>query len=236
MKEDLLKLKDMQELDNGIRAGEEQIARLRAKAGELSEELRDFKQSVGKQGEEARAAKLHMKSKEAELEAAEADVKKLESQLNAATSNKEFAAIRHQRERVKERISAIEDDLLKIMDKIEGGDDRLEGLKQEVAAREGDAEDKKRDIGEKVEGIKAHSEELRRKRKALAETLPRRMLEMYERIHKGRPDGKGVAPVRNFTCMGCQMTLPPNVVNNLMKGVEIQTCQSCSRILYLDTS
>jgi hypothetical protein len=74
---------------------------------------------------------------------------------------------------------------------------------------------------------------LKRREDALFHVEPEH-LAIYERIHRGKPDGKAMAPVRNFACLGCQMGLPPNVVNNLMVGEKLQICQSCSRILYLD--
>ena len=44
---------------------------------------------------------------------------------------------------------------------------------------------------------------------------------------------KGVALLRNQTCTGCHMRLPIAVINTLMRGADIQICDSCGRYLYL---
>ena len=58
---------------------------------------------------------------------------------------------------------------------------------------------------------------------------------MY-RIHKGHPDGKAIVAATNFVCKGCNMAVPPNIVNYLMQGDRLIVCKSCQRILYLPES
>lgn len=234
MKEDLERLKELQRLDDGIRAGDESVARLRKQADDLEAEIARMQQSMGKRGDEARALKLHAKAKEAELAAAEAEITKLEQQLNQATSNKEFSAIRHQMETVRAKASRIEDETLAMMEQIEGGDETLRQMKGDLSQHEAGAAEKKAEIQEKIAAVEEHRAELVGKRRELAEQIRPSLFDLYERVHKSRPDGKGVAAVRNFACLGCQMTLPPNVVNNLMIAQEAQVCRTCSRILYLD--
>ena len=57
------------------------------------------------------------------------------------------------------------------------------------------------------------------------------LLSMYERIRKAK-DGLAFVLVKGSTCQGCFMELPPQVVNELMKGDKIVTCERCSRLLY----
>jgi len=44
---------------------------------------------------------------------------------------------------------------------------------------------------------------------------------------------RGVAVVRNQVCTGCHMRLPIGVITTLMRGEDIQVCDSCGRYLYL---
>ena len=234
MKEDLERLKEIQRLDDGIRAGAEAIARLRSQAEALDEGLRRTRDSLGERSEEGRSLKLHVKAKEGELAEAEAEISKLEQALNQAKSNKEFAALRHQIQTVRGKASKLEDETLSMMDRIEGGEEAIRRLQGDVGKRESEADAKKAEIQEKIASVEEHGAELSERRRALAEQMPPGLLALYERVHKSRPDGQGVAAVKNFACMGCQMTLPPNVVNNLMLALEPQVCRTCSRILYLD--
>jgi predicted nucleic acid-binding Zn-ribbon protein len=38
--------------------------------------------------------------------------------------------------------------------------------------------------------------------------------------------------VKNGTCQGCNMNIPPQLYNVLQRGVSIEICPSCSRIIY----
>jgi hypothetical protein len=41
-----------------------------------------------------------------------------------------------------------------------------------------------------------------------------------------------VVSVRNGTCQGCNMNIPPQLYNVLQRGQTIETCPSCHRIIY----
>lgn len=61
--------------------------------------------------------------------------------------------------------------------------------------------------------------------------IPQPILGHYERlVARGK---KGVALVRNHTCTGCYMRQPLGKITTLMRGDDIQLCDSCGRYLYL---
>ena len=61
--------------------------------------------------------------------------------------------------------------------------------------------------------------------------IPPPILLHYDRLMaRGK---KGIAAVRNQTCMGCHMQVPLGVVMTLMRGTDIQLCDACGRYLYL---
>jgi predicted nucleic acid-binding Zn-ribbon protein len=66
---------------------------------------------------------------------------------------------------------------------------------------------------------------------ALRAKIPAQILGHYERlVARGK---KGVALVRGQVCSGCHMRLPIGVIMTLMRGEDIQLCESCGRYLYL---
>jgi hypothetical protein len=61
--------------------------------------------------------------------------------------------------------------------------------------------------------------------------IPPQILGHYDRlVARGK---KGLAPVRNQVCTGCHMRLPMAVIMSLMRGEDIQLCDSCGRYLHL---
>jgi predicted nucleic acid-binding Zn-ribbon protein len=61
--------------------------------------------------------------------------------------------------------------------------------------------------------------------------IPPQIVAHYDRlVVRGK---KGVAAVRDQVCTGCHMRLPMGVIMTLMRGQDIQLCDSCGRYLYL---
>ena len=61
--------------------------------------------------------------------------------------------------------------------------------------------------------------------------IPSQILGHYDRlVAHGK---KGLAAVRGQVCTGCHMSLPIGVITTLMRGDDIQLCDSCGRYLYL---
>jgi hypothetical protein len=81
------------------------------------------------------------------------------------------------------------------------------------------------DFGETADkNAEARADELRGK-------IPQPFIGHYERLRvRGK---KGVAAVRNQVCTGCHMHVPIGQINVLMRGEDIQLCESCGRYLYL---
>ena len=65
-----------------------------------------------------------------------------------------------------------------------------------------------------------------------AKTLPPAMVKRYERLREQRR-GIAVVEARDGSCLGCNMSIPPQLYNNLFRGDELITCPHCHRILVL---
>jgi hypothetical protein len=64
--------------------------------------------------------------------------------------------------------------------------------------------------------------------------IPAPFLGHYDRLRaRGK---KGLALVRNQVCTGCHMRQPVGKITIVMRGEDIQLCDTCGRYLYLDES
>lgn len=61
--------------------------------------------------------------------------------------------------------------------------------------------------------------------------IPEPILGHYDRLRARKK--KGVALVRNQSCAGCHMRVPIGQITVLMRGEDIQLCESCGRYLFL---
>ena len=61
--------------------------------------------------------------------------------------------------------------------------------------------------------------------------IPQPFLGHYDRLRAR--DKKGLAAVRNQVCTGCHMHQPIGKITIIMRGEDVQLCDSCGRYLYL---
>ena len=58
------------------------------------------------------------------------------------------------------------------------------------------------------------------------------MLQEYEKILHSR-DGLAIVTIKDNSCGGCHMLVPPQVINLIKMYEHIVTCEVCNRILYI---
>ena len=61
--------------------------------------------------------------------------------------------------------------------------------------------------------------------------IPQPILGHYDRLRAR--ERKGVALVRNQVCTGCHMRVPIGQITVIMRGEDIQLCETCGRYLYM---
>ena len=54
----------------------------------------------------------------------------------------------------------------------------------------------------------------------------------YERLRKKFPSGDVLVPMKDEVCTGCNMHLRPQIVNEILQGHKIHSCQHCGRLLF----
>lgn len=83
-----------------------------------------------------------------------------------------------------------------------------------------------------IEFGEATGKDLEAKAAELRKIIPQPFLGHYDRLRAR--DKKGVALVRNQVCTGCHMRQPIGKITIVMRGEDIQLCDSCGRYLYVE--
>jgi len=171
------------------------------------------------------------RDRESDLEAHESQVAKLRARLSELKTNKEYQAHLFEIEMANKKKGAIEESILLLMDRIEKVQAEMtQGkVKEEEAKRSFTAEKQRLDA--LTERFKTEMTELEERRRALTAALDSGLLARYDRIKATRKD-IAIAPIRNGICSGCRLQLPPQLVAEVRRSDELQTCSYCHRILY----
>jgi uncharacterized protein len=63
-------------------------------------------------------------------------------------------------------------------------------------------------------------------------SVEQRLLAIYDRV-RGARGGLGLVPAVAGRCKGCNMVVPPQLYNEIHKGLQVHQCPSCHRILFV---
>jgi predicted nucleic acid-binding Zn-ribbon protein len=150
--------------------------------------------------------------------------------LAQAKNSKEYMAAQREIEQRREGLTAREGEIAKLVEAVDA-------KKKLLADKAGDVEALKASIAKDVDAAKARMAEIeakiaeqRAERDKLAAAVKPEVLKRYSNIRMRR--GLAVVSVRNGTCQGCNMNIPPQLFIVIQRGLTIETCPSCHRIIY----
>jgi len=201
--------------------------------------IKELEDSFHKKGEVLRQEDSSLKSllvkqkeKENELASKEETIKKCQGQLYQIKTNKEYSAMQHEIKGHEADKSVLEDEVLIVLDEIEVEKKVIEGHKAELKEEEKKLGEEKAKVNAELKDIEERLKSLNAQRSEMASKIDKRMLGKYERILKGK-DGLAMVPVREDSCGGCNLNLPPQVINEIKMKKDLVFCESCARILYI---
>lgn len=172
------------------------------------------------------------KDKELELGTREENAKKLQNQLYQLKTNKEYQAMLQQIDSAKADASVIEDKILEILDQFDKVKKESNLEKEKLQEGEKIFNNQKKQIEDRISQIDSRLEQLEAQRKQVIPNIAPKILSQYERILKNR-DGLAIVSVKDNSCLGCNMFVPPQVINLIQMYERIITCEICNRILYI---
>jgi predicted nucleic acid-binding Zn-ribbon protein len=170
------------------------------------------------------------KEKETAFDSKEKSISVYSIELSSVKSNDVYKAVLLKIEKAKSDKSAIENEILELMDKIEkesvivkSAEDELKKLEKKVKNDIGEFENFIKKLEKEVTAVETEREEHKLK-------ISKTILMQYERIRDGR-DGRGICFINDESCGGCGMMLRPQLINQSYKCHELVFCDNCSKIL-----
>lgn len=173
------------------------------------------------------------KEKELELASKEEGAKKLQTQLYSLKTNKEYQAMLQQIQDAKTDASVIEDKILELFDQADKVKNDTEREKERLKEEEKVFNAQKNNIEDRVREIDDRLSQLQAQRKQIIPQIEAKILGQYERILLNR-DGLAIVSVKDNSCGGCNMFVPPQVINLIKMYERIITCEICNRMLYIE--
>jgi len=198
---------------------------------DLEQSLARHRADVAKTRDALAELQKQRRKQEGDLQAVEARIAKYQGQLMEVKTNKEYTAMLHEIEAVKDERGAVETRILQAMDAA----DTLEGaIKQKEAAL---SEEQQR-VSAGLAKLKQEEQEAS-ERKASLEIdrtrleggLPPDLVSEFARVSRAR-GGLAVSRVVAGLCQGCSVRIQPRVIQQVRRNEGMLRCDSCRRFLY----
>lgn len=231
LRDDIKLLSEVQDFDTTIRKLEKQkndippeIIDLRRKIAQIEGEIAE----IEKESEELRNER---RQKEMELDEKIEALDKYRAQKNQIKTNEAYSALLKEIQDMEKEKADLEDGIFSFMERREELSNLIKDKKECLAKHRGNLVHLEEKNNKRIEQLEKEFSEQTDKRNSIASRVDVKLVSRYEKIRKAK-DGLAFVAVKNNTCHGCFIELPPQVVSELMKGDKIVSCERCSRLLY----
>ncbi|MCK5594844.1 hypothetical protein KAI19_01540 [bacterium] len=175
------------------------------------------------------------KLKEVELDSGSESINKYKTQQYSVKTNKEYTSLQHEIGEIHEKNSVLEDEILLFMEQADIAHENIEKKTDEIKLENEKIEREEQENKKKINRLEQELQKKKEDRKNLVATINDAFVSRYERI-RDLKNGIGIVNISDGTCGGCNMELPPQVINNAKTVKGITVCERCSRILYVKES
>ncbi|OPY65458.1 MAG: putative zinc ribbon domain protein [Syntrophorhabdaceae bacterium PtaU1.Bin034] len=231
MNEELETLSQVQKVDTKIIENEKKRALGPQKIEEMAREIAETKERLSREKEIIEELEKERRKKEQELETEKAQIKKAESKLYEVKTNKEYQAMLKEIETARGTNDKTEEDIILLMERIEELKKDYQSSSKALAIREKEVAEETKELEKQIETVGSVVTKLRVERERLLAGVSEDVKARYNILIEKRA-GVAVVNVRNGTCLGCFMNIPPQLFIEVMKNNRLITCPSCNRILF----
>lgn len=231
IEEQIKMLLELQELDKEIFEKKWMLEAIPEKKKELDSLLEEKTVSLKNLDDESKTLQLKRKDKETDLGTKEETIKKYQGQLFQTKTNKEYTVLEKEIASTKADNSLLEEEILKLFDEADEIKQKVDKEKEVFAEEKIKIEEEKKKLEEEKKQAETEHGELNNKRTSFREKIDKSFLSKYERILENR-DGLAMVPIEGDACGGCNMNLPPQVINETKLKAQLTFCGNCARLLY----
>jgi predicted nucleic acid-binding Zn-ribbon protein len=221
----------LQSLDQRAMALEKEVAALPKHIAAIEKALDAHLRKLDADKAALTANQKERKRIEGEIQVQQQKISKLRDQMLGAKTNEQYKAFQHEIEYLEKEIRKHEDRILELMTESEALDGNVKKADAALKEEKKLVEAEKAKARERTAADQTALDEIKQERTVVAKKLPAPTAAAYDRIFKKR-GGIVVAEASGGRCSACQITLRPQLFQDLRRGDALMFCESCGRILY----
>lgn len=221
----------LQEVDNRLAELTREIAALPVHIKEIEKKLTSHERKLEVDRAALAANQKERKNCDVNIQTQEQKISKLKDQMLGAKTNEQYRAFQNEIEFCQNEIRKSEDRILELMTESEPLDKNVKAAEIALKTEKAQVEAEKQQARDRTAVDQKAAQELQTERAAIVKDITPATYQRYERVRKGRR-GVAVAEAIEGRCSACNMVIRLQFFQDLKKGDQIMSCESCTRILY----
>jgi predicted nucleic acid-binding Zn-ribbon protein len=221
----------LQEIDNRLADLAREIAALPVHIAEIEKKLVSHERKLDADRAALTANQKERKKCESDIQMQEQKISKLKDQMLQAKTNDQYRAFQNEIDFCQNEIRKLEDRILELMGESEPLDRNVKVAETALKGEKAQVEAEKQQARERTAADQKAAAELQAERAGMVKEMAPAIYKRYEQVRKSRR-GIAVAEALDGRCSVCHLTLRPQFFQDLKKGDQVMSCESCQRMLY----
>ena len=230
MQEHIKSLQKLQTVDLRIRELTEGLTRYPNEINDLRKNLLEKEESIKLKETSLSELKTQRDGLESSLRSNQESIKKSEERLFAIKTHKEYEALQKEITDTRKENLEIEDRTIAVMAEIEETEAALSEEKENYATLEEQYAQQIAEKKKKIEELEISRKPAEKEKSEILSKIDPKILPLYEKIFKR--NGRALALAENEKCTSCNINIPPQLYNEILKRIKLVQCPSCKKILY----
>ena len=230
MQEHIESLQKLQTVDLRIRELTEGLTRYPNEINDLKKDLLEKEESINLKETSLSELKTQRDGLESSLSSNQESIKKSEERLFAIKTHKEYEALQKEITDTRKENLEIEDRTISVMTEIEETEAALAEEKENYATLEEQYAQQIAEKEKKIEELEISREPAEKEKSEILSKIDPKILPLYEKIFKR--NGRALALAENEKCTSCNINIPPQLYNEILRRTKLVQCPNCKKILY----
>ncbi len=230
MEQRIESLQKLQTVDLIIRELTEGLRRYPDEINNLKKDLLEKEESISLKETNLSELKTQRDNLESSLSSNQESIKKSEERLFSIKTHREYEALQKEITDTRKENLEIEDRTISVMAEIEETETALGEEKENYATLKEQYAQQIAEKEKKIEELEISRKPAEKEKSEILSTVDPKILPLYERIFK--KNGMALALAENEKCTSCNINIPPQLYNEILKQAELVQCPNCKKILY----
>lgn len=230
MRDQLKLLEELQRHDARLQELEGVMKELPQKLTAAENAILELEKLLLKERSELVDTEAFRQSQEDDQRDAESQLSRAKSKLSQVKNLRESNAAQRELETTRRQLDVRDEEVQKLATALSQQRDKITEHEAVLEKERQALEAQRQVVNQRLGELKGQFDEAKAAREETAKHLKPEVLRKYGTIRMRR--GMAVVAVKDGTCRGCHMNIPPQLYNVLQKGSSLELCPNCNRIIY----